>query len=69
MGAHQNQFDLKEWLYLDRNLTLLTGEAEFAESKLSALLGTMVLGTAGGPLSQTGYLTKLLGSLCSEPSV
>lgn len=49
-------------LYLDWN----TREAELSECKLSARLWSVVLGTAGGPLSQTGHLTKLSGSLCSE---
>lgn len=54
---------------MDGNLSVLTWDAELAECKLSALLRSVVLGTAGGPVSQTGHLTKLSGSRCSEPSV
>lgn len=39
---------------------MFTWEAELAGCKLSALLRSMVLGTAGGPVSQTGPLANLV---------
>lgn len=42
---------------------VLTREAELSECELNAALRSPVLGTAGGPVSQTLWLNELFASL------